>query len=200
MDGKEQKIDVSQVDVSMNGIELQDREFVAAIRERREPRASVADVLPCYRWLDRMEQQLAGSVTGASPRPGRPPDRSRGSEGWQQDAGTTGFRARRSSTVTLAQQGLRAERDVLSRSTTRTTATAFRQRRGRRYCRKFGLTPTQREAMASRNVLQLIAAGGNIYYLAKFAGILGLDVQDIGAQQTGMSKDAFKAMLLAAGR
>ena len=49
-------------------------------------------------------------------------------------------------------------------------------------------------------MLQLIAAGGNIYYLAKFAGILGLDVQDIGAQQTGMSKDEFKARLLAAGR
>jgi protocatechuate 4,5-dioxygenase alpha chain len=68
------------------------------------------------------------------------------------------------------------------------------------YCRKFGLTPPQREAVASRNVLQLIAAGGNIYYLAKFAGILGLDVQDIGAQQTGMSKEAFKAKLLEAGR
>ena len=49
-------------------------------------------------------------------------------------------------------------------------------------------------------MLQLIAAGGNIYYLAKFAGILGLDVQDIGAQQTGMTKDAFKAMLAEAGR
>jgi 2-hydroxy-4-carboxymuconate semialdehyde hemiacetal dehydrogenase len=61
VDGKEQKIDVSQVDVSMNGIELQDREFVAAIRGRRPPRASVADVLPCYCWLDRMEQQLQGA-------------------------------------------------------------------------------------------------------------------------------------------
>jgi len=59
VDGREGKIDVSQVDVSMNGIELQDREFVAAIRERRAPRASVADVLPCYRWLDTMEKQLA---------------------------------------------------------------------------------------------------------------------------------------------
>jgi 2-hydroxy-4-carboxymuconate semialdehyde hemiacetal dehydrogenase len=59
VDGREQKIDVSRVDVSMNGIELQDREFVAAIREGRSPRASVADVLPCYRWLDRMERQLA---------------------------------------------------------------------------------------------------------------------------------------------
>lgn len=66
------------------------------------------------------------------------------------------------------------------------------------YCTSFALTPPQREAIRSRNVLQLIAAGGNVYYLAKFAGILGLDVQDLGAQQTGMSKDAFKAKLLAA--
>ncbi|MCI0434567.1 MAG: Gfo/Idh/MocA family oxidoreductase, partial [Gemmatimonadetes bacterium] len=58
VDGKEQKIDVSKVDVSMNGIELQDREFVAAIRERREPNASVAAVLPCYRVLDKLEQQF----------------------------------------------------------------------------------------------------------------------------------------------
>ncbi len=58
-DGKEQKIDVSRVDVSMNGIELQDREFFAAIREGREPNASVAQVLPCYQVLHRLEQQLA---------------------------------------------------------------------------------------------------------------------------------------------
>ena len=56
--GKEEKIDVSQVDVSMNGIELQDREFVAAIREGREPNASVRQVLPCYEVLDRLERQL----------------------------------------------------------------------------------------------------------------------------------------------
>ena len=60
VDGKEQKIDVSKVDVSMNGIELQDREFVAAIRDRREPNASVAQVLPCYQVLHRLDQQLAG--------------------------------------------------------------------------------------------------------------------------------------------
>jgi protocatechuate 4,5-dioxygenase, alpha chain len=65
------------------------------------------------------------------------------------------------------------------------------------YCARYALTPAQREAIRSRNVLQLIAAGGNVYYLAKFAGILGLDVQDLGAQQTGMSKDDFKAMLVA---
>ncbi|HEY5308383.1 MAG TPA: protocatechuate 4,5-dioxygenase subunit alpha [Casimicrobiaceae bacterium] len=68
------------------------------------------------------------------------------------------------------------------------------------YCAQFGLSDEQLAAVRSRNVLQLIAAGGNIYYLAKLAGILRLDVQDIGAQQTGMSKDAFKAMLVAAGR
>lgn len=69
----------------------------------------------------------------------------------------------------------------------------------RAYCEKFGLTSQQTEAIRNRNVLQLIAAGGNIYYLAKFAGIFGLDVQDVGAQQTGMSVDDFKAMLVAAG-
>jgi 2-hydroxy-4-carboxymuconate semialdehyde hemiacetal dehydrogenase len=56
--GKEEKIDVSGVDVSMNGIELQDREFFAAIREGREPNSSVAQVLPCYRVLHQLEQQL----------------------------------------------------------------------------------------------------------------------------------------------
>lgn len=68
------------------------------------------------------------------------------------------------------------------------------------YCAKYGLTKPQREAVASRNVLQLIAAGGNVYYLAKLAGILGLGVQDLGAQQTGMTVDAFKAKLLEAGK
>jgi hypothetical protein len=56
--GKEEKLDVSQVAVSMNGIELQDREFFAAIREGREPNASVAQVLPCYQVLHDLEQQL----------------------------------------------------------------------------------------------------------------------------------------------
>ena len=56
--GKDERIDVSQVAVSMNGIELQDREFFAAIREGREPNSSVAQVLPCYQVLDGLEQQL----------------------------------------------------------------------------------------------------------------------------------------------
>ena len=60
-DAKEQKIDVSKVAVSMNGIELQDREFFAAIREGREPNASVAQVLPCYEVLHRLEQQLSAA-------------------------------------------------------------------------------------------------------------------------------------------
>ena len=68
------------------------------------------------------------------------------------------------------------------------------------YCRKFGLNEAQRAAIGRRNVLELIAAGGNVYYLAKFAGIFRLDVQDIGAQQTGMTKEAFKAMLAGKGK
>jgi 2-hydroxy-4-carboxymuconate semialdehyde hemiacetal dehydrogenase len=62
IDAKDNKIDVSKVDVSMNGIELQDREFFAAIREGREPNGSVAQVLPCYRTLHGLEQQLARSA------------------------------------------------------------------------------------------------------------------------------------------
>jgi 2-hydroxy-4-carboxymuconate semialdehyde hemiacetal dehydrogenase len=58
--GKEEAIDVSNVDVSMNGIELQDREFFAAIKEGREPNSSVAKVLPCYKVLHDLEQQLQG--------------------------------------------------------------------------------------------------------------------------------------------
>jgi protocatechuate 4,5-dioxygenase, alpha chain len=75
---------------------------------------------------------------------------------------------------------------------------AFRQDE-EAYCRRFGLNAEQREAVRRRDVLALIAAGGNIYYLAKLAGIFGLNVQDIGAQQTGRSVEAFRAMLLAAG-
>ncbi|OSZ74982.1 Gfo/Idh/MocA family oxidoreductase [Hydrogenophaga sp. IBVHS1] len=56
--GKEEKIDVSKVAVSMNGIELQDREFFAAIKEGREPNSSVAQVLACYEVLNKLEQQL----------------------------------------------------------------------------------------------------------------------------------------------
>ena len=68
------------------------------------------------------------------------------------------------------------------------------------YMRQYGLNDAQAAAIRARNVLQLIDAGGNAYYLAKFAGIFGLDMQDIGAQQTGMTKDEFKARLVAAGQ
>ena len=74
------------------------------------------------------------------------------------------------------------------------------QRNEQAYCHKYGLNAQQREAVRNRNVLALIAAGGNVYYLAKFAGIFGLDVQDIDAQQTEMTKEAFKANLVEAGR
>ena len=67
------------------------------------------------------------------------------------------------------------------------------------YRDRFGLTDQQREAVRQRDVLGMIAAGGNVYYLAKLAGILGLNVQDLGALQTGVSVDAFKAALLAHG-
>jgi protocatechuate 4,5-dioxygenase alpha chain len=67
------------------------------------------------------------------------------------------------------------------------------------YMDRFGLSDEQKAAVRRRNVLALLEAGGNIYYLAKFAGIFGLGVQDIGAQQTGMTVEAFKQKLLEAG-
>jgi protocatechuate 4,5-dioxygenase alpha chain len=67
------------------------------------------------------------------------------------------------------------------------------------YCDKFNLTPAQRRAVKGRNVLELLEAGGNIYYLAKWAGIFGLNVQQLGAQQRGMTEEEFKQMLVRAG-
>lgn len=64
------------------------------------------------------------------------------------------------------------------------------------YIARFNLTPAQREAVAKRDVLGMIAQGGNIYYLAKLAGIFKLNVQDVGAMQTGLSVEAFKQRLL----
>ena len=63
------------------------------------------------------------------------------------------------------------------------------------YCARFGLSSRQREAVRHRDVPELIAAGGNIYYLAKFAGIFGLDVHDTGARQAGAGKEEFRARL-----
>ena len=67
------------------------------------------------------------------------------------------------------------------------------------YCDRFGLSDEQKRAIRERNVLDLIALGGNSYYLAKFTGMFGWNMQDIGAQQTGMSLEDFKAMLVRAG-
>ena len=63
------------------------------------------------------------------------------------------------------------------------------------YCDKYHLSKEQKDAILSKDVLALLAAGGNAYYLAKFAGIFGLDMQDIGALQTGMTKEEFKQKL-----
>ncbi|HMN83604.1 MAG TPA: protocatechuate 4,5-dioxygenase subunit alpha [Burkholderiaceae bacterium] len=69
------------------------------------------------------------------------------------------------------------------------------------YCRKFGLDEAQTKAILERDVLSLIRVGGGVYFLGKLAGgVLGLDMQDIGALQTGTTKDEFKARLVAAGK
>lgn len=67
------------------------------------------------------------------------------------------------------------------------------------YMDRFNLTEDQRKAVRDRDVLAMLAAGGNVYYLAKLAGILGLNVQDLGALQTGVSLDEFKAALMSHG-
>jgi protocatechuate 4,5-dioxygenase alpha chain len=67
------------------------------------------------------------------------------------------------------------------------------------YMDAYELTDAQRHAVEARDVLAMLDAGGNVYYLAKLAGALGLGVQDIGAQQTGVSVDEFKRRLVAAG-
>jgi protocatechuate 4,5-dioxygenase alpha chain len=67
------------------------------------------------------------------------------------------------------------------------------------YCDAYGLNEQQKQAIRHRNVLEMLEAGGNIYYLAKFAGIFGLTVQDVGAQQTGMTVEEFKEMLIRQG-
>jgi len=110
----------------------------------------------------------------------------------QQDIpGTTMFDA------TQAQKGLALNRMCYSFNSAENRAAFLKDEEG--YCRKFGLNEQQQAAVKSRNVLAMIEAGGNVYYLAKLAGIFGLNVQDIGAQQTGMSVEAFKAKLQSAG-
>jgi protocatechuate 4,5-dioxygenase alpha chain len=67
------------------------------------------------------------------------------------------------------------------------------------YCEAFQLNAQQRLALKHRNVAELLEAGGNMYYLAKWAGIFGMTVQQLGAQQRGITEDAFKEMLLRSG-
>lgn len=98
---------------------------------------------------------------------------------------------------TQAQKGFALNRMCFSFNSAENRAAFVRDEDA--YFRKFGLTDEQRAAVRSRSVLAMIEAGGNVYYLAKLAGIFGLNVQDIGAQQTGTSVDAFKAKLAAAG-
>lgn len=67
------------------------------------------------------------------------------------------------------------------------------------YMAKFSLTDQQKQSVRNRDVPAMLEAGGNVYYLSKLAGIFGLNVQDLGALQTGMTVEAFKAGLLAHG-
>jgi len=67
------------------------------------------------------------------------------------------------------------------------------------YFTQYGLSEEQRQAVRARDVLGMIALGGNAYYLLKLANLLGMDVQDIGAQQTGLSRADFQAKLQAQG-
>jgi protocatechuate 4,5-dioxygenase alpha chain len=97
-----------------------------------------------------------------------------------------------------AQRGLALNRMCFSFNSAENRAAFLADEDG--YCRRYGLSAGQRAAVKSRNVLAMLEAGGNVYYLAKLAGIFGLNVQDLGAQQTGMSVEAFKEKLVAAGR
>ncbi len=65
------------------------------------------------------------------------------------------------------------------------------------YCRSYGLTREQTNAVTDLDVLRMLQLGGNIYYLAKLTGIYGMTVQDLGTQQTGLSLDEFRAILTA---
>jgi protocatechuate 4,5-dioxygenase alpha chain len=97
-----------------------------------------------------------------------------------------------------AQKGLALNRMCFSFNSAENRAAFLRDEEA--YCTKYGLTDEQRAAVKSRNVLRMIETGGNVYYLAKLAGIFGLNVQGIGAQQTNTTVDEFKAKLVAAGR
>jgi len=100
-------------------------------------------------------------------------------------------------TASQAQKGLALNRMCFSFNSAYNRAAFVKDEDA--YCQKFGLNDAQRAAVKSRSVLKMLEAGGNVYYLAKLAGIFGLNVQDIGAQQTGMSVEEFKSKLQSAG-
>jgi protocatechuate 4,5-dioxygenase alpha chain len=97
---------------------------------------------------------------------------------------------------TLAQKGYALNKMCYSFNEAANRAAFLEDEDG--YCARFGLNDEQRDAIRRRDVLGLLEAGGNVYYLAKFTGIFGLGVQDIGAQQTGVSVEEFRAKLQAA--
>lgn len=98
---------------------------------------------------------------------------------------------------TMAQQGYALNKMCYSFNSASGREAFKADERG--YCAQFGLTDAQTQAVLERDVLSLLKLGGSIYYLAKFAGLLGLNVQDVGGLQTGMSTEAFKARLLKTG-
>jgi protocatechuate 4,5-dioxygenase, alpha chain len=98
---------------------------------------------------------------------------------------------------TEAQKGLALNRMCYSFNSAENRAAFLKDEEA--YCREYGLSAEQRAAVKTGSVLKMIQAGGNVYYLAKLAGIFGLNVQDIGAQQTGMTVEAFKSKLQSAG-
>jgi protocatechuate 4,5-dioxygenase alpha chain len=97
---------------------------------------------------------------------------------------------------TEAQKGYALNKMCYSFNRAESRAAFVRDEEG--YCRAYGLTPEQRDAVRRRDILSLVHGGGNVYYVAKLAGIFGLGVQDIGAQQTGVTVDEFRARLRAA--
>jgi protocatechuate 4,5-dioxygenase alpha chain len=97
----------------------------------------------------------------------------------------------------LAQKGYALNKMCFSFNEARNREDYARDEDG--YCKRYHLSAAQRRAVGDRNVIELLEAGANIYYLAKWAGIFGLTVQQLGAQQRGMSEEAFKEMLLRAG-
>ena len=94
----------------------------------------------------------------------------------------------------LAQKGYALNKMCFSFNEAKNREDYIRDEEG--YCRRFLLSAEQRQAIKDRGVLKLLETGANIYYLAKWAGIFGLTVQQIGAQQRGISEEEFKEMLL----